>query len=106
MGNHQDGFSLGNQLLEKLKNRFSSDRIQPPGRLIGNDDGRVIGQSPGDGYTLLLPTGYGIGQFIHLVLQLNQTQKIQGAFATASRPEKATEIHRQHHVFQQGQHGH
>ena len=68
MGNqHQRNSQLGIHLLEQGQHLASGSAVQVAGRLVGKKDGRLIGQSAGNGYPLLLPTGERAGQMVQAV---------------------------------------
>ena len=57
MRHHQDGPPRGMQIGEYLHDRRAAGSIQVAGRLIGQDQNRVVDQSVGDGDALLLSAG-------------------------------------------------
>ncbi|MNC77766.1 hypothetical protein D3C75_1298110 [compost metagenome] len=53
MGDHDNQLVLGN-FLDQLHNLFTGYRIKRTGRLIGQNDIRIIGKRTGNRYTLHL----------------------------------------------------
>ena len=52
--------------------------VQGPGRLVGQDEGGVADQGPGDGHPLLLATGQLPGPVLHPVAQAHPLQGADG----------------------------
>ena len=73
--NHCDPFTI--QLGEQLHNLNGGRRIQIACGFIGQKNGRLIGQCPGDGHTLLLTAGEFIG---HVLQPLTQAHFFQQHF--------------------------
>ncbi len=71
MGDHEDGLATGNELAKEFKDRICRARVEVARRLIGNDNGRVVGHGPRNGGALLLPAGDGGRQLVGLVGQIN-----------------------------------
>ena len=80
-------------------------RVQTAGRLVCHQDGRVIRQGAGDRHSLLLPAGDIVGQFEGMLLQFDQSQELKRPFMASSPLVQAAQIHRQHDVLDQGEHG-
>ena len=102
---HDDGLAFFQQALEDLEDVVGRDRVQAAGRFIRHDDGRVVGQRPRDRHTLLLSAGNEDREFMGMLLQFDQPQQFHGAFPALAAPVQAAQVHRQHHVLQQAQHG-
>ena len=64
VGHEYDGTSLGMQFLEKNQYLERGTGIEISGRFIGEDDGGVVYQRPGDGDTLHLSSGHLVA-FMH-----------------------------------------
>ena len=69
MGDEHDGAPLGSGVAQQAEHDLRRSRVQVAGGLVGQQDGRVAHQRPGDGEALLLaagqlvrPTGRGVGQ--------------------------------------------
>src|SRR5215211_3877460 len=106
MRHHDDRLALiGNKVLEHLKDVFRGDRIQTPCWFIGNENRRIVCQGARDGDTLLLPAGDLGGQFIRVTFDLHQPKQFEGAPTRLFRVEPAAQIHRQHDVLDQREHG-
>ena len=100
VGDDEDGLALVGQLAEDGQHMLGSARIQVAGRLIGHDDGRVIGQGAGNGGDLLLPARERQGQLIGLPFQAHQLEQLHGAPLALGRGIHVAIIHRQHGVFE------
>ena len=61
---------------EHLRGR---QRIQAPGRLVGEDYRRVVGQCPCHGDALPLPAGQLVGRFVKVIAQSERYQQFLGA---------------------------
>lgn len=57
MRHHNDGDTGSMQLAQKLHDLIAGGRVEIARRLVGQQDGRIIGQGAGHGHPLLLPTG-------------------------------------------------
>ena len=64
VGHEYDGTSLDMQFLEKNQYLEGGTGIEVSGRFIGEDDGGVVYQCPGDGDTLHLSSGHLVA-FMH-----------------------------------------
>ena len=100
---HQDRLALVDQAFEHPEDRVGRLRIEVAGRLIGDQDRRVVGQGAGDGHALLLPARERGGEFVGLIDQLDPLQKLQGAGFPLAPRVRVAEIHGQHQVFQHGE---
>ncbi|MPN11909.1 hypothetical protein SDC9_159218 [bioreactor metagenome] len=57
VGYHDDKLAGFGDVLDDVQHLVRRLRVQSSGRLIRNDDIRIVDQSAGDGHTLLLPAG-------------------------------------------------
>ena len=103
MGDHQYGFTTGSQPDQQVEDLFCCVRIQVAGRLIGNDDLRVVSQGASNGCTLLLPAGELAGELVSEFFNPDQPEQGHGALVALSRCELVAKIHRQTDIFQHSQ---
>ena len=99
VGHQDDGVSLGVELIEQIHDLFAGLRIQVPGGLVGEDDGRVIDQGSGDGHALALSAGELVGLVVHARFQVHDAQRPLGALQ-AFMGRRAVVDERQLHVVQ------
>jgi hypothetical protein len=78
VGDHDDRLATLDQTLEHRKDRLGRLGVEVAGRLVGHEDGRVVGESARDGHPLLLPAGERRGQLVRLVGHPHQVQQLQG----------------------------
>jgi len=57
VGGHDDQASVVGDLAQQAQDPVNLDVVQVGGGLVGQDEGRVVGQGAGDGDSLLLATG-------------------------------------------------
>ena len=82
MGDDHNGETqLFVELTQKVQNGMGGLRVQGAGGLVTEKDLRIVGQSPGDGYALFLPTGELAGIGVFLIAQLYQSQKLTNLLA-------------------------
>ena len=82
MSHHEDGFpQIMHQMLEDLEDMPGSDRVQAARGFIRNKDRWVVRQRTRDGNPLLLPSGNVSGDFVGVIHDLNQTEKLESAGA-------------------------
>ena len=67
VGDHDDGPTALDEGAEELQHDLGRERVEVAGRLVGDEDRRVIGQRSGDGDALLLATGRARRQLAGLV---------------------------------------
>jgi len=89
------------QVLEQGDDFLAGGEVQVAGRLVGQDDGRGVGQGTGDGHALLLAAGQLLGFVPIAVAQADQGQKFQTLFHGLVLG-GAGENHGQGDVFQGG----
>ena len=76
MGDHQHGRTQIIDLLQQCHNLKRTRRIQIAGGLVGDDGGRVVHQSAGNGQTLLLTAGQFARMTAALSFQPHQIQNV------------------------------
>ncbi len=99
MRHHQDRLAAFHQALEKFKDRVGGLGIEVAGRLIREQNRRIICQRARDRDALLLSAGNRGRQFVRVVRHLHLFEQVQRAFAAFARFVNVAEIHRQHDVF-------
>ena len=67
VGNQHDGKALLIEVLENLHDLDGSSAVEIAGRFVGQQDGRAVYKSSGDGDSLLLSTGHLRGVVVHAV---------------------------------------
>jgi len=92
------------ELTEQLHDFTAARRIQVPGRLIRQQHLRVGHQCPGNGNTLLLPTGQFARRMVFPAIQPHQLQ-CPSSFGMALRTFHASVHQWQFNVFQRGRSG-
>ncbi len=105
VGHHQHRFALLNQALEQRHHRLGRAGIEVAGRLIGDDQGWVIGQGARNRHALLLAAGKVRRELIGLVADLYFLQQRHGTRQAAAGGERAAQVHRQHDIFNRRQGG-
>jgi len=76
MGRHHDRGASVIGIAEELENVRALTVIEIPGRLVGEEDGRIVDQGSGNGDPLLLPAGESGRQRAPLVEQAESAQKL------------------------------
>jgi hypothetical protein len=71
---------------EELHNPFACLAVQVPGWLVGQKQGGLDGQSPGNGYTLHLSARKLSGPVADFLFESNLAEKLQALFAAHSPP--------------------
>ncbi len=84
MGDIHDRFAVVRQTGECLKDFVGRAGVEIPGRFVGNDHGRIVGQRAGDGHALLFSAGEFTGKTPGEVCNLGQSQAGHGAFTPMS----------------------
>ena len=100
-----DGFTFGGEGGEDVQHGGSGDGVEAAGWLIGDDECGVVGKRAGDGDTLLLSTGDGGGRLTGVFGDADLLQQSHGPFAALPVGVPVCEVHRQHHVLQDGERG-
>jgi len=100
--NHH-GFPGARKFQEQVEDRGRRARVQIARRLVGNNDRRVVGESPRNGGPLLLAAGERRRKFVRLFLNANALEQAKGLRQPVFFGIRAAEIHRQHDVFENGQ---
>ena len=70
---HDDQFILCD-LLEQLHDLYAGFTVQRTGRLVCQQNIRIVDKRTGDGNALYLPAGHLIGLFMHVVAKTNLFQ--------------------------------
>ena len=78
VGHEDDGSSLGIELLEEYENLETGSGIEVTRSLIGENHGRVVHQSSGDGHTLHLSTRHLVALVIEALAQAHSLQGFDG----------------------------
>ncbi len=66
---------------QELHDRPASGGVELAGRLVGQQQARMVDQRPGDGHPLLLPAGHLVGS---MVGALSQTDQVEHLFDTGA----------------------
>ena len=82
VSDHEDRFSGLRQVLKEMEDHFGGLRIQVAGRLIRGEQDRIVCQGAGNGHTLLLSAGQGIGKTVRLVCHAHQLEQVHGALGS------------------------
>ncbi len=94
--------SIGDERAEKLEDDLGRTGDQVSGRLVAENEGRVVGDGAGDGGALLLTAAHPRGQLVEMVAESDLSEQGCGPLAVLHWGIPAGEFHRQHHVIQQG----
>ena len=81
MGYHDNEFILGD-LLKDIHDLYAGFCIQSTGRLVGEDNIRVVDKSTGNSYTLHLTTGHLRRLFLQLIAKAYFPQRLRRTLAT------------------------
>ena len=87
MGDDDHRLAVGYKLVKEVKYTMRCFLVQVAGRLVGDDQGRVVGQGADDSGALLLAAADHAGQLVRLVGQpdhVEQVERAGTAFARAS----------------------
>ena len=82
MRDDQDGVALLVQLGEELEHLVAGLLVERPGRLVGEEHGRTIGERPGDRDPLSLPAGELGGEDVRLLRDTDLLEEVQGSLPT------------------------
>src|SRR5229473_1267065 len=85
VGDQDDGRALSIELLEQEQNFVAGLAVQRSGRLVGEDQGRVVDQSAGDAHPLLLPAGKLARPVLRPISKADAIQRGEGAAAALDR---------------------
>ena len=102
MGDDDDGDAvLRVELLEHAQHFLARARVQVAGRLVGEDQRRMVDQRARDGHALLLAAGELGGLVVHAVLQADPAQHLPGLLQGLAIGKMAGRVRERHrHVFQ------
>ena len=93
---HNDAARTG-QIAQEAENPFHLNVIQVGRGLVGQYQGRVVHQRPGDGHSLLLPTRQLSRAVVRPLREADGVEKLGGP-APGPAPRHAGQPHRHHHV--------
>src|SRR4028119_128662 len=65
VGDQDDRVALGVELVEQRHDLGRGRRVEVPGRLVGEQDGRLVDQGAGHGHALALAAGQLVGVVVH-----------------------------------------
>jgi hypothetical protein len=80
MGNEDDGVAGGLDATEDIHDLDGGLGVEVPGRLIGEDEGGVIDQRPGNSDALALTTGELVGLMMAAIGEIHLFQYVHGSF--------------------------
>ena len=103
VGHGHDRPALLHEGLEELEDDIRRRRVEVARRLVGDEQGRVVGQRTGDRDALLLPTGGARRQLACLIGHAHALEQAHGPLVSLARRPQPAEVHRQHHVLDHGQ---
>ena len=83
------------KVTKDAKHLRGRERIQASGRLVGENDRRVVGQRPCHGDALPLSAGQLVGSFVTMIAKPERGQQFLGACAGDARRQSAQRAHRQ-----------
>ena len=98
MRDHDDEAVLGD-VFEDLHHLHARLAVERAGRLVGEQNVRIVDERPRDSDTLHLAAGHLVRLFVELVAEANALKRLDGALA-ALRLAHARERERQLHVAQ------
>ena len=99
VGNQNDGAAMPvSEPLQELDDRLAARGIERGGRLIAEHNGRVAGQSAGDGHALFLAAAEISGKCLDAVPEVHFNEKFLGAPACFSSA-NAAHVHRERDIF-------
>ena len=78
---HQDEGDVagGVEITEDIDDLLAGARVEIAGRLVGHQNGRPVGQRPGNGHPLLLAAGKLTGMMVHAIGQPDSIEQFRGA---------------------------
>ena len=62
--------------LKRLQDFFGGGGIEVAGWLVGQEEGRLVDQGPGDGHTLLLAAGHLLRVMVHAVSEADKLEQL------------------------------
>src|SRR5438552_8585850 len=100
MGCQKQSFpALLHDILQQLEGALGIGGIEMTGRLVRQDDSRVVGQRAGDSLTLLFTSREMTAGSAQFVAQANRFQQPGSAFAHLAIGKLPKLAHRDHHIF-------
>src|SRR5688500_11496964 len=103
VGDHADGLAGGDESLEELEDGFGGARVEVAGRLVGEDERRVVGEGACDGDALLLAARAGGGELVGVLHHVDALEEGGGAVAALGHGADVAEVHGEHDVLEQGE---
>ena len=77
MGGEEDGRAELVDLLQDADDVIGVRRVEIAGRLVGDDDVRMVDDGPGDGHALFLAAGELVREIPHLVGQIDELEDMR-----------------------------
>ena len=103
VGDHDDGHALVVELLEHAHDLDAGAAVEIAGRLVGEQQGGLVGERAGDGDALLLAAGKLVRLVVGAVGQADRVQRLQGPLALARSGQALAGVeHRQFDILQRG----
>ena len=78
MGHEDDGSARGVEFLEEDENLERRTCVEVSGCLVSKNDGRIVNQSTGNGYTLHLSAGHLVRLMIESLAEAHSLQRLNG----------------------------
>ena len=101
MGDHDDGDALVVQFLEHAHDFDAGLAVEVAGRLVGEQQRRLVHQRAGDGDALLLAAGKLVGMMVGALAEADQFERVHGAFVLLVRLDAVAVVkHRHFDIFQ------
>src|SRR3989442_365985 len=104
MRDHHDGLPLAVQVGEDLHDLLTRGRVEVAGRLVGEQDARLVHQRPRDSHALPLAAGQLVRLVLHPIPQRHALQRPRGPRAPCRGPKPRVD-EGQLHVVQGGRAG-
>src|SRR5438105_4438983 len=102
MSGDENGGAAGGHASEQLHDHEGGLRIELPGRLVGDEEARALGQRPSQRYALLLAAGELLGSMLGPFAQAHRRQRVKRRRPSLELA-PALRQKRQHHVLDRAQ---
>ena len=79
VGDEQDRLTARVQASEELEHLVAALGVERAGRLVGEEQRRLVGERTGDREPLALPAGEHAGRFLRLVGEAEEVEEVAGA---------------------------